>query len=97
MLRHYNNASVRGFDGELVSQTLKYLDQAFKARGNKPRVYNDYEPAELDVSWRMAKVAEDIRWALKPDQTILPYHMAEILTGLGSVGYKNTKLIPEAF
>jgi hypothetical protein len=42
ILYHYNKAAVRGFESSLVSKTLGQVNLALKARGNKPRVYDDY-------------------------------------------------------
>ena len=53
ILFHYNKAAVRGFDSSLVTKTLEQLKLTLRARGNKPRVYDDYTTSELDQSWRM--------------------------------------------
>lgn len=37
ILRHYNDLSSRGFNGELVTGTLELLKQAIRGRGNKGR------------------------------------------------------------
>ena len=38
---------------------------ALKARGNKPRVYDDYSTRDLDISWRMHTITDHIKDALK--------------------------------
>jgi hypothetical protein len=44
----YNKASVRGFDSKLVANTLNELNLAIKARGNTPRIYDDYSISEFE-------------------------------------------------
>jgi hypothetical protein len=67
ILFHYNKASHRGFDPALVSNTLEQLKLAFKARGNKPRVYDDYSDRELDISWRMHLLSDHIQLGLEDE------------------------------
>jgi hypothetical protein len=41
------------------------------------RVYNDYTLPEMDISWRMDKVAEDIKFGLTHDSSFFsPKNMA---------------------
>lgn len=94
ILSEYSRLSSQGFDGRLFSSTLEHLVQTVKGRGNSPRVYSDYTLPELDVSWRMAKVSEDLKHALTTDQFFSSHLMAKTARLLGELGYKNTELIP---
>ncbi len=65
------------------------------ARGNKPTVFADYSIAEMSQSWRMEKIASDIKFALASDNAFFSAtNMGRISRKLGEVGYKNTELIP---
>lgn len=48
ILRTYNELTVRGFNSELTTKTLKNLSAALRARGYRPRVMNDYSISEMD-------------------------------------------------
>lgn len=67
ILRYYNDLTVRGFNGEVVVNALEILNQALIARGHRARVMGDYSINELDNSWRMQKLIDDIKNRLKED------------------------------
>jgi len=94
ILRAYNESVVRGFNGELIVKTLQQLKTALEARGNNPKTYEDYRLDELDISWRMQKLVDDISYNLQPGQFFAPKHLGEVCQLLGEIGYKNTDLIP---
>lgn len=94
ILTEYNNLSSQGFDGRIISQTLEHLVQNVHGRGQKPRVFTDYSLPELDTSWRMSKVAEDLKYALTSDQFFSSHLMAKSARLLGELGYKNTEILP---
>lgn len=57
-------------------------------------VYNDYAITEMDQSWRMEKVAEDVKWGLSHEFAFFsPKNMARASKALGEIGYKNTEVI----
>jgi len=57
-------------------------------------VYNDYSVSEMDQSWRMEKLAEDIKWGLTHDFAFFsPANQARASKALGEIGYKNTEII----
>ena len=65
-----------------------------QARGNKPRVYADYTISEMDQSWRMDKVAEDLKFGLTNDHAYFnPSNMPKSSRELDRLGYKNTEVI----
>lgn len=97
ILRHYNELSVRGFNSEVVNKSLENLLLAVRGRGNQPRVQSDYSLPELDQSWRMQKIIEDIEFGLRPDQFFSANDLAETARTLGDLGYKNTDLLPKFF
>ncbi len=47
ILRTYNEMTVRGFNSELITSTLKNVSAALRARGYRARVMNDYSIPEL--------------------------------------------------
>ena len=108
ILKKYNELCTRGFDSYSMATTLEILAQACQSRGNKPRVMNDYSlnTGELDQSWRMQKVCDDLKFAMGSgtsySQTtynnndaieLSADHMGRICNSLGEIGYKNTELI----
>ncbi|CDW84758.1 UNKNOWN [Stylonychia lemnae] len=97
ILRSYNKLTARGFNSELLTQTLRSLDQAQRARGFRGRYMNDYSQDEFEQSWRMAKVFEDIQFGLRKDQYFSPTHMAQTASLLGEMECKNNKLMPLFF
>lgn len=76
ILRTYNELTTRGFNSELVAETLKNVHNALRARGFRPRVMNDYSHSELEQSWRMQKLIDDVIFGLRPDQFYSPTHLA---------------------
>jgi hypothetical protein len=65
-----------------------------KGRGNKPRTFNDYTTQEMDQSWRMQKLCDDLKFGLqKSETTLTPFYMGKIFNLLGDIGYKNSELI----
>jgi hypothetical protein len=75
LLYYYNKAAVKGFDSSLVSNTLEQIKLTIRARGNKPRCYDDYTTREFDISWRMQMLASHIKEALSNDQYFNHYYM----------------------
>lgn len=67
ILKTYNEMTTRGFSSELVAETLKNVKDALRARGYRARVMGDYSHSELEQSWRMQKLIDDIIFGLKPD------------------------------
>jgi hypothetical protein len=66
-----------------------------------PKLNKDYSVFDFDVSWRMEKVFQDLKFGLaglKGDDPysvfFSSYNMAEISRQLGELGYKNTDLLP---
>ena len=76
---------------------MKNISNALRARGYKGRAQGDYSVPELDQSWRMQKLVDDIKFGLRADQFFSPAHLAQVNLGLGEIGYKNTDLIPLVF
>ena len=75
ILFYYNKAAVKGFDSSLVSKTLEQIKLALRARGNQPRVYDDYTTREFDMSWRMQLLASHIQAALSDELYFNHYFM----------------------
>lgn len=67
--------SSRGFSSELVAETLKNLDAGIRARGLEGRVLMDYTQPELEQSWRMNKLVDDIIYGLRPEVFFSPHHL----------------------
>ena len=97
ILYHYNKASTKGFDASLVSTTLKQLNQTMKARGNKPRVFDDYSTREFDQSWRMNLLTGHLKVALSDQMYFNHYFMAQSSRQLGDIGHKDTEMIQKYF
>jgi hypothetical protein len=95
VLSEYNKLTGRGFNCEILANSLEHLTKAIEARGNKPRVYVDFTLSEMDQSWRMDKVASDINFALNKDNNTFfsSHNMARTSRKLGELGYKNTEMI----
>lgn len=66
----------RGFNSEMVVETLNNLDSNLRARGYRPRTMGDYTHHEMEQSWRMQKLIEDITFGLRQDQFFSPTHIA---------------------
>ena len=49
----------------------------------------------MDSNWRMDKVAEDLKFALKDNPNIFfsPYNMARVSREVGELGYKNNEVL----
>ncbi len=97
ILKYYNDLAHRGFNSETAAKTLSHLEKALRARGFKGRVQTDYSATELDQSWRMQKLVDDIKFGLRADQFFAPQHLAQVAQGLADIGYKNTELLPLFF
>lgn len=97
ILRAYNDLTSRGFNSEATVETLKNVGKAMRARGYKGRVQGDYSATELDQSWRMQKLVDDLKFGLRKDQFFSPHHLAQVNLGLGEIGYKNVEIIPMVF
>lgn len=94
VLSEYNKLTVRGFDCDVLANSLKYLSQTIQAKGNCPKVYADYSLPEMDISWRFDKVSSDVKFALQNDtQFFSATNMALSSRHLGDIGYKNTEMI----
>ena len=89
VLFHYNKAAVKGFDSSLVTKTLEQIKLTLRARGNDPRVYDDYTAREFDISWRMQLLAEHLKAALSDDLYFNHYFMGHTSRLLGEIGYKD--------
>ena len=57
VLNEYSSLTTRGFDCQVLAESLKRVNQAVAAVGNQPLTFNDYSLSEMDTSWRMDKVA----------------------------------------
>lgn len=97
ILKAYNELTQRGFNSEATVQTLKNVSAVLRARGFKGRVHTDYSTTELDHSWRMQKLIDDLKFGLRSDQFFSATHLALSSLKLGDIGYKNTELIPMIF
>ena len=97
ILKAYNELTQRGFNSEATVETLKNISAVLRARGYKGRVQGDYSTTELDHSWRMQKLIDDMKFGLRPDQFYSAHHLAQTSLNLGDIGYKNTELIPMMF
>ena len=69
------------------------------ALGNHPVRTNDYTLSEMDQSWRLDKVTEDIKFGLNPNPNVFfsPYNLAKVARNLGEIGYKNNEVMPMWF
>ena len=69
------------------------------ALGNHPVKNNDYTLSEMDQSWRLDKVTEDIKFGLNPNPNVFfsPYNLAKVARNLGEIGYKNNEVMPMWF
>lgn len=64
-----------------------------------PLTFSDYNMSEMDQSWRMDKVTEDLKFGLDPNPNVFfsPYNLAKVARELGTLGYKNTEMFPRWF
>ena len=99
ILGEYAKVSTSGFSCEVLAESLQRLNQATLALGNHPVKTDDYTLSEMDQSWRLDKVTEDIKFGLDPNPNIFfsPYNMAKVARNLGEIGYKNTEVMPMWF
>ena len=69
------------------------------AIGNNPLSFSDYSLSEMDQSWRVDKLTEDLKFGLSQNPNVFfsPYNLAEVSRQLGELGYKNTELTPMWF
>ena len=81
---------MKGFDSSLVSKTLEQIKLTLRARGNKPRVFDDYTTREFDISWRMQMLASHIKEALSDEQYFNHYFIGNASRQLGAIAYKDT-------
>ena len=93
VLHYYNKAAVKGFDSALVSNTLEQIKLTMRARGNRPRVYDDYTTREFDLSWRMHLLSDHIKLGLGDEIYFNHYHMANSARQLGEIGFKDVQII----
>ena len=94
ILSEYNKLTSRGFNCEVLANSLEHLQTTLHARGNSPKVYADYSSSEMDLSWRMEKVAMDLKFGLTSENAYFSSNnMGRISRNLGEIGYKNTELI----
>lgn len=63
ILRTYNRNSARNLEPKVLALTAESLRDAFLARG-KSAEFTDYGPKELDASWHMQKMADDLIFML---------------------------------
>lgn len=78
ILRNYNELTARGFNSEASAATLENISNVLRARGFKGRVQGDYSASELDQSWRMQKLVDDLKHGLRSDQFFSPAHLAKV-------------------
>lgn len=97
ILKAYNELTQRGFNSEATVETLRNVSAVLRARGFRGRPQGDYSTYELDHSWRMQKLIDDMKFGLRPDQYFSAHHLAQSALNLGDIGYKNTELIPMVF
>lgn len=77
-----------------MAQFCENLNTVIQARGNNPRVLTDYTIAEMHQSWRMDKLAEDIKFGLTHEFAFFsPKNMGRTSRALAEMGYKNTEVI----
>ncbi len=69
-LQEYAKISTKGFNCEVLAESLKRLNQAIAATGQSAQAMNDLTITELDRSWRMDKVSEDIKFGLDPNPNV---------------------------
>lgn len=98
-LFEYSRLSTNGFNCGVLAESLKRLNQAVTAVGNNPLTFSDYTLSEMDQSWRMDKLTEDLKFGLdvNPNVFFSPHNLAEVSRQLGYLGYKNSEIIPKWF
>jgi len=93
ILYHYNKAAVQGFESGLVCRALEMVKKTLRARGNKPRAFEDYTMKELDQSWRMHMLSSHLKTALNDDLYFNHYFVGHVAREMGEVGFKDVDLI----
>jgi len=84
-------------DAKLMALFAENLRDAFFALRGRNEL-TDYGPKELDGSWQMQKLADDLIWSMGPERDELnPFYLGKTLNALGDLGYKNTTLIQKSF
>ena len=68
-----------------------------KARGNLPRVYEDYTTREFDQSWRMQMLAGHIKEALSDEMYFNHYFLSNSSRQLGDIAFKDVDIIEKTF
>jgi hypothetical protein len=79
-LFEYSRLSTNGFNCGVLAESLKRLNQAVTAVGNNPLTFSDYTLSEMDQSWRMDKLTEDLKFGLdvNPNVFFSPHNLAEV-------------------
>jgi hypothetical protein len=97
ILKQYNDligSGSRGFDCEVMACSMEHLENAIMARGNHPKgTFMDYSSmSEMDQSWRMQKIQEDLKFALERSEHahFSGKNMGRVSRSLANMGYKNT-------
>lgn len=93
----YKQASVKGFDSSLAFNTLQILNQTLRARGNRPRAFDDYNMNEFDVSWRMQQLTGHLKAALGDDMYFNHHFLGLSSRQLGQMSHKDAELIQKQF
>ena len=90
ILSEYAKVSTSGFSCGVLAESLQRLNQATLALGNHPVKTNDYSLSEMDQSWRLDKVTEDIKFGLNPNPNVFfsPYNLARVARNLGEKAIK---------
>lgn len=98
-LAEYAKISTSGFNCAVLAESLRLLNQTVAASGNMPITMNDLSLSEMDQSWRLDKVTQDLHFGLDPSPNVFfsPYNLAKVSRELGTLGYKNTELMPRFF
>ena len=93
-LEEYSTLTHRGFSCEILAESLKRLNQTVAAIGNMPLTFNDYTLSEMDQSWRMDKIADDLKYGLDPNPNahFSPHNLARVSRELATLGYKNSQV-----
>ena len=91
-LSGYNRLSRKKYSPDSILESLNLLNKTIKAKGPLD-VYADYSVTEMDISWRMAKMADDIIFACQEEQYFSPWHMQQSARIMGEIGYKNNDMI----
>ena len=95
-LQEYSKLANSGFDCGVLAESLQKLNQAVEAVGNNPLTFNDYTLSEMDSSWRMQRLTDDVKFGLDPNPNVFfsPHNLARVARQLGDLGYKNSEVLP---